>query len=606
MRPIATTASRLAAPTVIVLACGLLCTTPVAGAAMTEVAGPSAGTARAAAPHAAPGPPANGPAPKSDRITFFFGLKRPEALARAAFFAVQRPGSASYRRFMTLRRVSDRYGASRATRRAFVADIARLGLRARIDPSGVFARVSGRVGRFERGFHTTIFRVFGNAPNVLTYSVRRNKPLPLPADLRPLVDDVVAVYAHSATPSGKPTAAAAGAGAARSTASATAKPRNTGTWTRGCAKARKTGAFSYEQLRRAYGLDRVGSGRGASIAILNVGEGVLGADIADDARCFGYPKLRVRTLRTDGQAHAFGRSTFEPAEDVDVARGIAPGLRSMEFTQVWLSPELWFLGVSQVLDGGRLPDSLSISYGECERSIRGRGSTPATRAGADLMDSELVRLGLAGVGAYSAAGDEGSTCAGLPFRGVAWPASSPYLTAVGGTRLTLDRANRRTGEVAWNDLRWLSPSNGGGATGGGYSMISPRPPFQRGLRVPGRRRTVPDVAAAASNLPGYPVVFAGNWVVDGGTSAATPLIASAMAILGANQQRRGRPPIGPANGLFYGMRKRSPQTFQDIVKGNNRFRKRVAGFRAKRGYDLTTGLGVPRFAALASRLPAPG
>jgi subtilase family serine protease len=583
---IAATPARLAAPISVALVCGLLWLAAPAGAAA--------------------GPPANGPAPASTQITFFFGLKRPEAQARAAFFSVQRPGSATYRRFETLRRVSAFYGASRATRRAFVADIARLGLRARIDPSGVFARVTGRVGRFDHAFHTTIMQVFGNAPNVLTYSVPANKPLRLGAELRPLVKDVVAVYAHSATPSGKPTGADRGAGAARMARRAAAKPRNTGTWTRGCAKARATGAFSYDQVRRAYGIDRLGAGNGASIAILNVGEGVLPADIADDARCFGYPKLGVRTLRTDGQAHAFGRSTFEPAEDVDVARGIAPGLRSMEFTQVWLSPELWFLGVSQVLDGGRLPDSLSISYGECERSIRGHGSTAATRAGADLMDSELVRLGLAGVGAYAAAGDEGSTCAGLPFRGLSWPASSPYLTAVGGTRLTLDRANRRSDEVAWNDLKWLTPSNGGGATGGGFSVISPRPPFQRGLRLPGHRRTVPDVAAAASNLPGWPIVFAGHWVVDGGTSAATPVIASAMAVLSADQRRRGGPPIGPADGLFYTLERRSPQTFQDIVKGNNRFRSRIPGFRAKRGYDLTTGLGVPRFAALASRLPAPG
>jgi kumamolisin len=600
MRSIVTMPARFAALAGVALACGLLCLAPAAGAA-------SAATGRGGAPSATPGPPAGGAAPASAQITFFFGLKRPEASARRAFFALQRPGSPSYRRFLTRRQVSDRYGATRATRRAFVAAIARLGLRARIDPTGVFARVTGRVGHFERVFHTSIVSDFGNAPNVLTYSVRGNKPLPLPAGLRPLVDDVVATYAHSATPSGKPTAPAVrAAGTTRAAGRATAKPRNTGTWTRGCAKARATGAFSYDQVRRAYGIDRLGSGAGASIAILNVGEGVLPADIADDARCFGYPKLRVRTLRTDGQAHAFGRSTFEPSEDVDVARGITPGLRSMEFTQVWLSPQLWFLGVSQVLDHGRLPGSLSISYGECERSIRGRGSTAATRAGADLMDSELMRLGLAGVGAYAAAGDEGSTCVAMPFRGVTWPASSPYLTAVGGTRLVLHRDNRRAAEVAWNDLRWLSRPDGAGATGGGFSMISPRPPFQDGLRLPGRRRTLPDVSAAASNLPGWPVVFARRWVVDGGTSAAAPVIASAMASLSADQRRRGRPPIGPADGLFYDLEKRFPRTFRDIVKGDNRFLQRVPGFRARSGYDLVTGLGVPRFGALASRLPAPG
>ena len=567
---------------------------------------PSSGQSRSAAAPA----PSGGAAPRSARITFYFGLKRPEAKARSAFFSVQRPGSSSYRRFMTPGQIAQRYGAEAATRRAFVRDIARLGLTARIDPSGVFARVTGSVGRFERAFGVRIDSIFSNAPNVLVYFVHDNRSLPLPVELRPLVDDVVATYAHAATPSGKPTARAT---SGRSTPTAREirparkpkRPRNTGTWTRGCKQARATGGYSFGQVRHAYAINRLGASNGASVAILNIGEGVLKADIADNARCFGYPTLHARTLLTDGQGKAFGRSTFEPAEDLDVVRGIAPGLRSLEFSQVWLSPQLWFLGASQVLDAAQLPDSLSISYAECERSIRGRGSSPATRAGADLMDSLFVRLGLAGVGSYAASGDEGSTCAGRPFKGVAWPAASPYVTAVGGSRLTLNRDNQRTGEVAWNDLKWLSPSQGGGAGGGGYSIASPRPPFQDGLRLTGKTRAVPDVAAVASNLPGWPVVFAHHWVIDGGTSGATPLIATAMAILSADQRRHGQPTIGPPNGLFYELAGDRPSSFWDIVHGNNRYLSRVPWFRAKRGYDLASGLGVPKFSVLASRLPRP-
>jgi subtilase family serine protease len=565
----------------------------VAFAFVAAVAVPaSAQSTSASAP-----PPSGGPAARSARITFFFGLTRPETAARSAFFSIQRPGSSSYRRFLTPSQIAGRYGASAATRRAFVRDIGRLGLTARIDPSGVFARVTGSVGRFEHAFGARVDSTFSNDPNVIVYTVHGNRSLPMPSELRPLVDDVVATYAHSATPSGTPTTRAAAA------ARPVRRPRNTGTWTRGCRRARATGGFSFGQVRHAYGIDRLGTGNGASVAILNIGEGVLPADIADNARCFGYPTLRTRTLLTDGQSRAFGRSTFEPAEDLDVVRGIAPGLRSLEFSQVWLSPQLWFLGVSQVLDSAHLPDSLSISYAECERSIRGHGSTPATRAGADLMDSLFVRLGLAGVGSYVAAGDDGSTCVGMPFKGVAWPASSPYVTAVGGTRLTLNRANQRTGEVAWNDLKWLSRSQGGGAGGGGYSIASPRPPFQDGLRLTGKTRAVPDVAAVASNLPGWPVVFANHWVIDGGTSGATPLIAAAMAILSTDQRRHGQPPIGPADGLFYNLSGRQPGTFWDVVHGNNRYLSRVPWFRAKRGYDLASGLGVPRFDVLASRLP---
>ena len=76
-------------------------------------------------------------------LTFYFGLQRPDARAIAAFWAVQQPGSASYRRFLTPAQVAWRYGASPATRSAFVTAIRRHRLRASIDPSGVFARVRG-------------------------------------------------------------------------------------------------------------------------------------------------------------------------------------------------------------------------------------------------------------------------------------------------------------------------------------------------------------------------------------------------------------------------------------------------------------------------------
>jgi subtilase family serine protease len=533
----------------------------------------------------------------SPRITFFFGLKRPESRARAAFFAVQQPGSSSYRRFLSLRQVAGRYGASRRTKSAFVRAVAKRGLSARIDPSGVFARVSGTVSQFDRVFKVRIRRQFGNEPNVNTYFVNGNGRLNLPADMRSLVQDVVPTFAHSASPSGRSNVVARIAAAN--------EPRRTGTWSRGCAKAKATGGFSFGQVRHAYGIDRLGSGSGASVAILNLGEGVSGQDIADNARCFGYRKLRARTLLTDGQTHAFGQGTFEPEEDLALVRGIAPGLRSLTFTQAWLSPELWFLGASQVLDAPHLPDSFSISYGECERDIRGKGSTPTTRAGANLMDSLLVRLGLAGVGSYASAGDFGSTCDGQPFTGVAWPASSAFLTAVGGTRLTLNRDNQRTSEVVWNDLKWVSVFKGGEAGGGGFSVASPRPPFQRGLGLPGDARTTPDVSAVASQFPGWPVVLAGNWVTDAGTSGSAPLVASAMAILSADQQRQHRPPVGPANGLLYYLAKHVPHTLWDVVSGANGYLPKVPARHAKRGYDLASGLGVPQFARLAAALPPP-
>ena len=133
------------------------------------------------------------------------------------------------------------------------------------------------------------------------------------------------------------------------------------------------------------------------------------------------------------------------------------------------------------------------------------------------------------------------------------------MTSVGGTRLVVNRSNHRVGEVVWNDLRWLKPAHGGGAGGGGLSNVYQRPPYQRSIGVPGNRRATPDIAVHASMLPGYPVLANGQWVEDGGTSAAAPLAAAAFTALDARLQAAGQPPLGPVNGLVYWLQRHHPR-----------------------------------------------
>jgi subtilase family serine protease len=540
---------------------------------------------------------ASAAAPK--RITFYFGLKRPEARAREAFFAVQRPDSSTYRRFLSPGQVAAGYGASPAVRSAFIRGVRRRGFSVRVDLTGVFARVTGTPKRFEQVFKTRVTHDISSGSGLPVYVFKASRPLRLPPDLRPLVEDVVPDYQQEFR---APSAMAA----------AVAGPKRTGTWQAGCAKAKATGAFSYAQVRHAYGLDRLGNGAGATVAILGVSERPSAKDIADNAACFGYRPLRSRTLLTDGQLWPIFPGFFEPQEDLALVRGMAPAA-SIIFTQVPADAEQWFLGVSQVLDHPPLPDSLSISYGICETDVLGNGpdATPVTRAGSALLNALLVRLGLAGVGAYASAGDEGSSCDGAtypdkrPMYGTTWPGSSPYLTSVGGTRLRLTRSNARRDEVVWNDRRWKSADNSSGAGGGGLSRFSARPPYQRGLKLPGDRRAVPDVSAAASAFPGWPVSLGGNWEADAGTSASAPLIATAMAIISAEQRHDHQPPVGPSNGLFYDLRRHQPASFYDIVKGNNALLPGIPGYSAKPGYDLASGLGVPQFSWIARHLPTP-
>jgi subtilase family serine protease len=534
--------------------------------------------------------------PRPPVITFYFGLKRPEARAVAAFLAIQQPGSRSYRRFLTPGRVGRLYGASSGTKRSFLRVVRRLGLSAQIDPSGVFARVSGTESQIERAFRVRIRQQFDNDSNANSYFVPGGL-LRLPRVLRALVREVVPDFAHSTKPpKGASGLVSAGGGSL---------PGNSGTWTGGCHAAQATGGYSFEQIRHAYGLDAVGAGAGASVAVLNDEEGVIPRDVSTFARCFGLPGHRVRTLLTDGQTRPFPPVSFEPTEDMALARGIAPQLSSLLPDRVWGTPALWFLGPSKLLTQSHLPDALSISYGYCEAQILGRSAPRDFRSGASLLNSMFVRLGLAGVSAFASAGDFGSTCNGVPHPGVAWPGSSSYVTSVGGTRLVLDAANNRVDEVVWNDLQWLPPNNGGGAGGGGVSAYYARPAYQRAVPLAGTRRMVPDVSAHASTLPGYPVVLGGNWLQDAGTSAAARLVAAAFADVSAAQRGAGRPPLGPVDGLIYWLEQHDPSAMFDVVSGSNGYNRKVPARFAGPGYDLASGIGVPRFDQLGAVLPPP-
>jgi subtilase family serine protease len=547
------------------------------------------------APGSSAVPAAQSPS-RGPKLTFYFGLKRPEAKAIAAFWAVQQPGSSTYRRFLTPAEIARRYGASQATRRAFVAAMRQLGLRATIDPTGVFARVQGTKAQLGRAFHVKITSL----PDETATNYQASRPPRLPATVKPLVQDVAASFERTVRPVGSATLRSFGPVLTPMPVAAPG-PKNQGRWTRGCAAARRLGGYSYGQIRQAYGIDRVGTGAGGSVAILNDEESIVPSDGLATSRCFGYPPHRVRLLFTDAQTSRFNPDTPEPIEDLSLVRGIAPQLRAVLQTSVWGDPNLWFLGPAKLMGLRRLPDALSISYGYCPRQVNG----PLVTGGVRLLDAMFVRLGLAGVGVFGSAGDSGSTCDGEAFPGTAWPGDSPYVTSVGGTRLVLNHHNQRVNEVVWNDLRWLSPAKGGGAGGGGVAAGYARPPYQRYIHVLGNRRATPDVAVHASMLPGYPIYANGQWLLDGGTSAAAPLVAAAFSTISARLQALGKPPLGPVNGLVYWLQRHRPGALYDIVSGNNRYDRHAPGHRAHRGYDLASGVGVPRFDRIARLLPAP-
>jgi kumamolisin len=198
------------------------------------------------------------------------------------------------------------------------------------------------------------------------------------------------------------------------------------------------------------------------------------------------------------------------------------------------------------------------------------------------------------------------------------PSTVPHVTAVGGTNLLLSDDNHILRESAWTDAPAGVGALGGG---GGRSLLFARPWYQKASGVSGYDRLVPDVSALADPVPGYviyctapscagPSLPQGGWQTIGGTSAATPLVASGLVLADQAARRAGQPPLGFVNPLVYALARGSNPGFvlNDVVIGSNDVGVALpadAGggsasgfFKARKGYDEATGLGSLKFAAL--------
>jgi subtilase family serine protease len=241
------------------------------------------------------------------------------------------------------------------------------------------------------------------------------------------------------------------------------------------------------------------------------------------------------------------------------------------------------------------------------------------------MEDTLIQAAIEGIGVYFSSGDNGDETSRFGFATADWPASSPWVTAVGGTSLGVGQANDRVLETGWGTSNyncnkttlvctrtgWLYGS------GGGVSKVFAEPSYQKdaGLRLTGRG--VPDVAALGDPqtglLVGQTQTFPDGTYYDeyriGGTSLSSPIFAGLMALA---DQAAGRP-HGFANPLFYG----HAGAFYDVLSVKTAVARRnyVNGVdgsagtvdllrtfddysgsptqRTNTGWDNVTGLGTP-------------
>ncbi len=158
--------------------------------------------------------------------------------------------------------------------------------------------------------------------------------------------------------------------------------------------------------------------------------------------------------------------------------------------------------------------------------------------------------------------------------GVEFPAASQYVTAVGGTTLTKNSSNRGWTETVWS------------GAGSGCSKYITKPSWQ--LDSGCARRSVADVSAVADPATGVAVYdsyrYSGmrGWLVFGGTSVASPIVASVYALAGNT---------GSINAGSYSYSHTS--ALNDVVGGSNGSCGGSYLCTGTTGYDGPSGNGTP-------------
>jgi hypothetical protein len=188
------------------------------------------------------------------------------------------------------------------------------------------------------------------------------------------------------------------------------------------------------------------------------------------------------------------------------------------------------------------------------------------------------------------------------------PSSSPYITQVGGTTLTMNGTGASyASETVWN-WGYVPSVRGYIGSSGGISSYYSIPSWQTNVNnMAGRGgsasfRNIPDVALTADNV----FVDDGNGSGDvyGGTSCAAPLWAGFMALVNQQAVANGRSSAGFINPAVYAIAAGSGYAacFHDVTTGSNTWASSPNLFYATNGYDLCTGLGAPNGTNLINAL----
>src|SRR4051795_3580390 len=390
-------------------------------------------------------------------------LRANQSGIQSAIKSGSNPASSSYGKYPSLSTLQSKYGASSSKRKAVVNAFKSYGITAKVDVTHLRVSATVSVGKAQKmfGVKWKVYKTSSGSKIAMPASTPK-----LPSGIKGNVDTVAGVRTQIS--GGSSSAAGAAVVAEGGT------PTRTGTPAFGCvpqtfptALASSSGLYP-NQILTAYGIAPLQAaglkGQGVGLAI--VGEAPTpAADVNTFRSCFGAQGTSLK-IHNAGSI----KPILESSLDAMVASMVAPALAHFD---MWVHPldendddgdvEGFLLMLAQPLQattsGTPLPAVISVSYGECESIVQ-----PFT-ASRTLVERQLTATAALGITTVVAAGDTGSSaCArGVPSSQltssekkpqISWPASSPWVLAVGGTNLTLNLDNTIASSGAWNDTTY--------------------------------------------------------------------------------------------------------------------------------------------------------
>lgn len=371
-----------------------------------------------------------------------------------------------------------------------------------------------------------------------------------------------------------------------------------------------SGSFSSKQLQPVYNATYLYSrgfdGTGRTIGLLDYfGSPTIASDLRLFDSTFGFPNSSLNIIPVGPYDPNLGANvgwSTEVSLDVEASHAMAPGAAIDLYVANGAVP--LSAALAKIVQDDKVT-TLSQSFGTFEwyYSITSYLGGPAFFALNALIPDQYYALGsVEGITFLASSGDGGgSGYSSGPEGDLEYPATSPFVTSVGGSQTYFapsSSGSRSFVQTAWSNIGFVPNLVNEGGGGGGVSMLEPKPWYQSKQVTPPsypNGRLNPDLSLQAGLDPATEIVDSGQTIGTGGTSESSPLLAGLLTLVA--QSLGGG--LGLVNPFIYKVGNDPAQYqrgFHPITFGY------IIPWKASFGFNLATGWGTPNIGELATIL----